>query len=88
MKPLTDLTSNRQTTKVRWTDECNLAFEKIKDILMSRPLLQLPDFDKGFIVRTDASDDDLGAILLQQTNNEYFPVAYASKKLLYRKALL
>lgn len=50
--------------------------------------MQLPDFDKGFIVRTDASDDDLGAILLQQTNNEYFPVAYASKKLLYRKALL
>ena len=85
LKPLTDLTGNKQPTKIRWTAECSMALDKVKDILTRKPVLQLPDFDKRFIVRTDASDEGLGAILLQETDNEYLPVAYASKKLLDRE---
>lgn len=38
----------------RWTDEYNTAFERVKEILTSTLVLQLPklpNFDKGFIVK-------------------------------------
>ena len=36
-------------------------------------------------MRTDASDKGLGAVLLQEYEDEKFPVSYASKKLLPRE---
>ena len=45
------------------------------------PILQLPDLNKRFTLRTDASETGVGAILLQEIGGENFPVAYASKKL-------
>lgn len=45
----------------------------------------LPDFDKHFIVRTDASDIGIGAVLLQEYQEYKFPICYASKKLLARE---
>ena len=47
--------------------------------------MRLPDFDKEFILRTDASDYGIGAVLLQEHEDVKFPVAYASKKLLKRE---
>ena len=44
-------------------------------------MLKLPDFDKDFILRTDASDTGLGAVLLQKHGEMMFPIAYASKTL-------
>ena len=49
---------------------------------MNRPVLRLPDMTKDFILRTDASDQGVGAVLLQECYGELFPVAYASKKFL------
>lgn len=42
---------------------------------------QLPDLNKNFTLRTDASDTGEGAVLLQEIAGEMVPVAYASKKL-------
>ncbi|PIK42011.1 putative retrovirus-related Pol polyprotein from transposon [Apostichopus japonicus] len=42
---------------------------------------QLPDLNKEFTLKTDASDTGVGAILLQDIAGEMFPVTYASKKL-------
>ena len=39
-----------------------------------------------FVLRTDASDRGLGAILLQEEGGVLWPVAYASRKLLPREA--
>ena len=47
--------------------------------------MRLPDFDKQFILQTDASDSGVGAALLQQHEDGLFPIAYASKKLLQRE---
>ena len=45
----------------------------------------LPNVGEEFILRTDASDLSLGAVLLQYLNDVPFPVAYASRKLLDRE---
>lgn len=43
--------------------------------------LKLPNFSQVFILQTDASDNGIGAILLQDEGNSRLPVSYASKKL-------
>lgn len=41
----------------------------------------MADINKPFALRTDASDRGVGAVLLQDPNQELYPIAYASKKL-------
>ena len=53
----------------------------LKKVLSSGPILRLPDLSRDFILQTDASEVGIGAVLLQSYDNQYFPVAYASKKL-------
>jgi transposase InsO family protein len=50
-------------------------------LLTIQPLLQYPDFSKPFILTTDASNDALGAILIQGDIRRDLPVAYASRTL-------
>ena len=83
--PLTDLTKNGQPTQVNWGDAQEKAFTTLKHLLTSQPILKLPDMEKLFILRTDASDVGIGAVLLQETDEQLFPVVYASKKLLDRE---
>ena len=45
----------------------------------------LPDVDKEFVLRTDASDIELGATLLQNRDGHIFPIAYVCRKLLDRE---
>lgn len=42
-------------------------------------ILQYPDFNKQFILMTDASDIACGAVLSQQFENSELPIAFASK---------
>ena len=61
------------------------AFTTLKEKLSNSPILLLPNLSQDFILRTDASNIGLGAILLQTIEDERFPVAYASRKLLQRE---
>ncbi|KAL4083037.1 hypothetical protein QTP88_028367 [Uroleucon formosanum] len=51
--PMTNLL--RKDVKFNWDDKCQQAFDKLKTILCSEPILQYPDFTKEFILTTDAS---------------------------------
>ena len=52
-RSLTTLT--RKEVPFEWTDEQQQAFQRLKDILSSEPLLIYPDFTQPFIVACDAS---------------------------------
>ena len=56
-------------------------FRAIKIILTSDPDLHLPDPEKTFVLRTDASDYGIGAVLMQEHEGKLFPICYASRKL-------
>ena len=63
--PLADLRKKSALMQVQWNAQCNQVFEDLKSALCS-PLLQSPDFEKPFILQTDASDHGLGAVLSQK----------------------
>ncbi len=83
--PLTDLLRKGQPTKVDWGEAQQKAFASLKHSLTGSPILHVPDFDKVFVLQTDASNTGVGAVLSQVFDGELFPVAYASKKLLPRE---
>ena len=83
--PLTDLTKKGCPNKVDWKPEHEKAFTLLKDKLTQGPILRIPDFDRPFVLGTDASDSGIGAVLLQKFDDGTFPIMYASKKLLKRE---
>ena len=83
--PLTDATRKGAPNQVMWTEAMQNAFDTLKQRLSSTPILQLPDWNKPFVVRSDASDIGIGAVLLQEDDNILKPVAYISRKLLPRE---
>ena len=83
--PLTDKTKSKEPNKIEWSDNQELSFQTLKERLTSSPILRLPDIEKPFVLRTDASNSGIGAVLLQEHDGNVFPVAFASKKLLPRE---
>ena len=77
--PLHKLT--RKNVPYVWGEEQAAAFQTLKGILCSEPLLQYPDFKKGFIVTCDASSTGIGSVLSQGPLGRDLPVAYASRVL-------
>ena len=66
-----------------WGPECQLSFEKLKQLLTTSPVLAFPDFSWHFHLETDASGAGLGAVLAQeQSDSTKRPIAYASHSLL------
>ncbi|XP_047446637.1 uncharacterized protein LOC125011456 [Mugil cephalus] len=73
----------RELTPQDWTPACEKAFEDLKSALLNSVVLAHPDFDRPFILSTDASLDGLGAVLSQVPAGEEKarPIAFASKSL-------
>lgn len=79
-EPLTRLTRKSQTWI--WGSEQASAFESLKRLLTTAPILIQPDYSKPFILRTDASNFALGACLLQgESPSAERPIEYASRLL-------
>ena len=68
-QPLNTLISgnnaNRKKALVDWTSQCQLAFDQLKDLCTSTPILAYADYKKPFQLQTDASDLGLGPVLYQ-----------------------
>jgi len=78
-KPLTSLL--KKNTPFIWGDACQNAFEKLKYLLTTEPILEYPDFTKEFVLTTDASNFALGCVLSQGKVGEDKPITYASRVL-------
>nr|KYP53290.1 Retrovirus-related Pol polyprotein from transposon 17.6 [Cajanus cajan] len=61
-----------------WQEKHNLSFQELKQKLTQAPVLALPDFNKTFELKCDASRIGIGALLLQGGH----PIAYFSEKLM------
>jgi len=83
--PLNDMLKKLSSNKLKWSDVQIDSFQSLKAKLSNNPVLCLPDYKKTFYLRTDASDNGLGAVLLQDVNDMKMPIAYASRKLLERE---
>ena len=70
LAPLTALTSKK--VKFKWTDVEQKAFDTMKRIMARETLLAYPDFNKEFHIYTDASNVQLGAVIIQDDR----PIAY------------
>ena len=65
-----------------WAPDCEKAFVELKSKMIEHPILVFPNFEKEFIVQTDASLNAVGAVLSQLVDkgNEH-PIAYCSRTL-------
>ena len=84
-KPLNDLlegeASKWKTQPVDLPPEVKEALNILKMKCMTAPVLAFTDFEKPFILETDASSLGLGAVLSQkQDNGKFHPVTYASQE--------
>lgn len=79
-KPLTDLL--KKNSSWRWHEEQQAAFEHIKRLLVTAPILRQADESKPFSLNTDSSGYCLGAVLMQGEGPDERPVEYASRLLL------
>ncbi|CAG2220993.1 Retrovirus-related Pol polyprotein from transposon 17.6,Retrovirus-related Pol polyprotein from transposon 297 [Mytilus edulis] len=68
-------------TKFIWTENCQLAFNSLKEALTTPPILVYPVTDKTFILDTDASNYAVGAVLSQEHDGREHVIAYMSKAL-------
>ena len=72
----------KKNAKFVRSEEAIKSFSMMKNLLTSEPCVKIPDFSKPFIVRTDASKKAMGAVLLQEDDNntrhviEYFSKAF------------
>jgi hypothetical protein len=64
LAPQTGLVS--PLVKYKWVEEEHKAFEEIKHKLIQETLLSFPDFEKEFHVYTGASNNQLGAVIMQE----------------------
>ena len=74
LAPLSAMVS--PTVKFQWGQEQQEAFDNIKKLISKEALLVFPQFDKPFHVYTDASNKQLGAVIMQEGK----PLAFYSRK--------
>ena len=64
-----------------WSEDCDLAFNSLKQNLMSAPVLGYPQTGSTFYLDTDASKNGIGAVLSQKQREVERVIAYGSRSL-------
>jgi hypothetical protein len=78
-RPLHDLTKKEQSFE--WKQDQQDAFDKLKKMITTAPVLTLPNADGTFLLEADSSEFATGAVLSQLQEDEWHPIAFYSKSL-------
>ena len=78
-QPLIELT--KKNKPFRWTQECQTAFDEIKQALIGPDVMALPTDDDLYTLGCDAADNSIGCVLSQKQSNIVKVIAYASQTL-------
>ena len=79
-KPLHRLTEKKRSLDL--TIHCQNAFDELRKCLVSSSISAYPDYNRRFILDTDASDTGIGAVLSQISDEgSERVIAYASRSL-------
>ncbi|GJR72885.1 reverse transcriptase domain-containing protein [Tanacetum coccineum] len=78
-RPLTKLLE--KDTPFEFDDECQKAFESLKEKLICAPIIVSPNWNLPFELMCDASDFAVGAVLGQKDGKNFHPIYFASKTL-------
>ena len=77
-RPLNNLLKKDQ--KFKWTQECQLAFDTLKQKFTEEPVLMMPDQSRPYQIEADASKYASEAVLTQtDSNGDQHLVAFLSK---------
>ena len=76
-KPLRELT--KKYARFNWTEECQEAFDELKQHLRTAPVLGYPLDSGEMLLDTDASDWEIGAVLSQVQGGEKRVLAFGSR---------
>ena len=77
--PLTNLLA--KDVPFDFNDECFKSWEKLKQELISVPIISAPDWAQPFEIMCDASNFAIGAVLGQRTDNRQHVTYYSSRTL-------
>lgn len=77
VKPLTNLT--KKDCFFKWTDECQAAFDQLKECLVGPDIMAYPMDEGQFIVDCDACDVSIGCVLSQVQDGRERVIAYGSR---------
>ncbi|KAG1952342.1 retrotransposable element [Pimephales promelas] len=80
--PLTSLIK-KNTSRLPWNESATRAFNQLKQLFSTAPILHHPNPDLPFVVEVDASNTGLGAVLSQRQGSppKLYPCAFYSRKL-------
>lgn len=79
VQPIVNLTKKK--VPFVWSQQCQLAFEKLQNIILNKPTLKNFDPEKHIYLITDASKIGLCGILLQKHNEKFYPLEFYSRQL-------
>ena len=77
--PIYDL--QQKLKKFKWTDKAEKAFNDIKKLLVSPPVLKAPTPAGLFRLESNTSGKGVGSTLLQKQGNEWVVIGYHSERL-------
>ena len=72
---------SKKLNSIKWDSECQQAFNNLKELCTTTPILAYADFVKPFKLHTNASVLGLGAVLYQVHDGVENVISYASRSL-------
>ncbi|GLT99841.1 hypothetical protein SLE2022_172540 [Rubroshorea leprosula] len=71
----------REPKNFQWTDECQRAFDELKQYLASAPLLSKPVDGECLYLYLGVTEEAVSSVLLREENKRQKPICYVSKVL-------